>query len=56
MSKPVKLHVEKQLFVIELHSYDEDIQKEYEKFLQAEKYRELIQNYQPAIKRTSRKK
>ncbi|CAF0875575.1 unnamed protein product [Adineta ricciae] len=44
MSKPVKLHVNKQLFYIELHSYDEDLQKEYEKFLQEEKYRELIRN------------
>ena len=55
MRKSMKLHANKQSFFIELHSYDEDLQKEYEKFLQAEKYRELIQNYQPAIKRISRK-
>ncbi|CAF0998451.1 unnamed protein product [Adineta ricciae] len=56
MSKPMKLYANKQLFFIELHSYDEDLQKEYEKFLQAENYRELIQNYLPTIKRISRKK
>ncbi|UJR13486.1 hypothetical protein I4U23_000500 [Adineta vaga] len=46
--KPIKLNLNKQFFLIEFHSYDEDIQREYEKFLQAEKYRELIKNYQKA--------
>ena len=56
MEKPLKLNVNKQTMTIALRSYDEDIQREYDKFIKAEKYRELIRNHHEAMKRTSSKK
>ncbi|UJR33819.1 hypothetical protein I4U23_021243 [Adineta vaga] len=55
MEKPLKILANKSSIMIELHSYDETIQKEYEKFIKAEKYRELIKNHDTAVKRKSTK-
>ncbi|CAF1078610.1 unnamed protein product [Adineta ricciae] len=55
MEKPLKIVSNKCSVLIELHSYDEAIQKEYEKFIKAEKYRELVKNHETAVKRTSTK-
>ena len=52
LSKPLKFTVNKQSLTLELHSYDEFIQREYNKYLKAEKYRELIKNHDEAVKRT----
>ncbi|CAF1354463.1 unnamed protein product, partial [Didymodactylos carnosus] len=40
--------------IIELRSYDEEIQKEYEKFLKSEKYRELIRTHDESIKKLAK--
>ena len=56
MDKPLKISVNKQSAMIELRSYDEDMQREYEKFIKSEKYRELIKNHDAAVKRTTTKK
>lgn len=53
LEKPLKFASSKQTFIIELHSYDEYMHKEYEKSIKAEKYRELVKNHDEAIKRTS---
>ncbi|CAM4887065.1 unnamed protein product [Rotaria socialis] len=53
MEKPLKISLNKHLITIELRSYDEEIHKEYEKSIKAEKYRELIKNHDEAIKRKS---
>ncbi|CAF1242987.1 unnamed protein product [Adineta steineri] len=55
MEKPLRIILNKHSIIIELHSYDEDIHREYEKFIKAEKYRELIKNHDAAVKRTSTK-
>ncbi len=55
MENPLKIVVNKQSTMIELHSYDENIQREYEKFVKSEKYRELLKIHDAAIKRTSTK-
>ncbi|CAF1073691.1 unnamed protein product [Adineta ricciae] len=55
MEKPLKIVSNKCSVLIELHSYDEAIQKEYEKFVKAEKYRELVKNHETAVRRTSTK-
>jgi hypothetical protein len=51
IDKPLKLNLNKHSITIELQSYDENMQREYEKFIKAEKYRELIKNHDAAIKR-----
>ena len=51
MDKPLKLNSKKHSATIELHSYDETMQKEYDKFIKAEKYRVLIKNHDEAVKR-----
>ena len=56
MEKPLKIASNRQLTTIELCSYDESMQKEYEKFLKSEKYRELIKKHDAAVKRLSAKK
>jgi hypothetical protein len=56
MNKSLKLNLNQYSITIELHSYDEDIQKEYEKFIKAEKYQELIKNHDVAVKRKTPKK
>ena len=56
MEKSLKFNLNKDLVTVELHSYDEDIQREYEKFIKAEKYRELIKNHDVAVKQISSKK
>jgi len=56
MDKPLKILLNKQTTIIELQSYDENIQREYDKFIKSEKYRELIKNHETAVKRTSSKK
>jgi hypothetical protein len=56
MDKPLKILLNKQTTMIELQSYDENIQREYDKFIKSEKYRELIKNHETAVKRTSSKK
>jgi len=56
MNKPLKIISNKQSIIIELQSYDENIQREYEKYIKSEKYRELIKNHDAAVKRTSSKK
>jgi hypothetical protein len=55
MGKPLKITLNKYSVNIELQSYDENIQREYEKFVKAEKYRELIKNHDAATKRTTTK-
>ncbi|CAF3678522.1 unnamed protein product [Rotaria sp. Silwood1] len=55
MEKPFKISFNKQSITIELRSYDDNMHKEYEKSIKAEKYRELIKNHEQAIKRTSTK-
>jgi len=55
MEKPLKIVVHKHSAIIELHSYDESIQREYEKFVKSEKYRELVKNHDAAVKRKSTK-
>jgi hypothetical protein len=55
MDKPLKLDLKKQSITIELQSYDENMQKEYNKSIKAERYRELIKNHDAAVKRTSNK-
>ena len=56
MDKPLKISLNKQSAMIELQSYDENMQREYEKFIKSEKYRELIKNHDAAVKRTTTKK
>ncbi|CAF3998814.1 unnamed protein product [Rotaria magnacalcarata] len=51
MEKPLKISLNKHSTTIELRSYDEEIHKEYEKSIKAEKYRELIKNHDEAVKR-----
>ena len=55
MEQPLKILANKQTIIIELQSYDENMQREYEKFTKAEKYRELIKNHDTAVKRKSHK-
>lgn len=54
LNQPLKFLVKKQSITLELHSYDEFIQREYSKSLKAEKYRELIKNHDEAVKRTTK--
>lgn len=56
MDKPLKITSNKHSITIELNSYDESMQREYEKFIKSEKYRELIKNHDAAVKRTSSNK
>jgi hypothetical protein len=56
MDKPLKISLNKNSAMIELHSYDEDMQREYEKFIKSEKYRELIKTHDASVKRTTSKK
>ncbi|CAF1215086.1 unnamed protein product [Adineta steineri] len=56
MEKPLKFNLDNHSITIDLHSYDEDIQREYDKFIKAEKYRELIKNHDDAVKRIPIKK
>ncbi|CAF3473703.1 unnamed protein product [Rotaria sordida] len=56
MEKPLKIVLNKQSIIIEFHSYDENIHREYEKFIKSEKYRELIKNHDVAVKRKSKTK
>ena len=53
MEKPLKITVQKQSVLLELQSHDESMQREYEKFVKSEKYRELIKNHDEGKKRTS---
>ncbi len=55
MDKPLKMDFKKQSINIELQSYDENMQREYNKSIKAERYRELIKNHDTAAKRTSNK-
>jgi hypothetical protein len=55
LDKPLKINLQKQLISIELQSYDENIRREYEKSVKAEKYRELINIHDQAVKRKSTK-
>lgn len=56
LEKPLKIVMNKHSVTVELQSYDENIQREYEKFVKSEKYRELIKNHDAAVKRTSKAK
>jgi hypothetical protein len=56
IDKPLKFNLNKQSITIELHSYDENIQREYDKSVKAEKYRELLKIHDEAVKRASTKK
>jgi len=51
LDQTLKIQLKKQTISIELHSYDEHMRKEYERFLKSEKYRELIKNHERAVKR-----
>ena len=53
MENPLKMLLHKQTVPIDLISYDENMRREYEKFIKAEKYRELIKNHDEAKKRAS---
>jgi hypothetical protein len=55
MDKSLKMDLKKQSITIELQSYDENMQREYNKSIKAERYRELIKNHDTAVKRTSNK-
>jgi hypothetical protein len=55
LDKPLKFNLNKQSITVELQSYDENIQREYDKSIKAERYRELIKNHDEAVKRTSKK-
>jgi hypothetical protein len=52
MGKPLTIIVHKQTITIDLQSHDEQMQREYEKFVKSEKYRELIRNHDEAKNRT----
>ncbi|CAF4574468.1 unnamed protein product [Rotaria sp. Silwood1] len=56
MEKPLKIVLNKQSIIIELCSYDENMHREYDKFVKSEKYRELIKNHDTAVKRASKTK
>jgi hypothetical protein len=51
LDKPLKMISKKHSITIELHSYDDTMQKEYDKFIKSEKYRELLKNHDDAVKR-----
>lgn len=53
MEKPMKISSSKQTITIELHSYDDEMHKEYERSNKAEKYKELIKNHDEAIRQSS---
>jgi len=53
METPLKIISNKQSVTLEFQSYDETMQREYEKFVKSEKYRELIKIHDAAVKRTS---
>jgi hypothetical protein len=53
MEKPLKVVSNKQSVMLEFQSYDETMQREYEKFIKSEKYRELVKNHDAAVKRSS---
>jgi len=53
METPLKIVSNKQSVTLEFQSYDETMQREYEKFVKSEKYRELIKIHDAAVKRTS---
>ena len=53
MEKPLKVVSNKQSVMLEFQSYDEIMQREYEKFIKSEKYRELVKNHDAAVKRSS---
>ena len=53
MEKPLKITVQKHSALLELQSHDESMQREYEKFVKSEKYRELIKNHDEGKKRVS---
>ena len=53
MESPLKIPMNKQIILIDLISYDENMRREYEKFIKAEKYRELIKTHDEAKKRAS---
>ena len=55
IDKPLKINLNKQTIIIELQSYDENMRREYEKFIKAEKYRELIKNHEQTIKHNTTK-
>jgi len=55
LDKPLKFNLNKQSITVELQSYDENIQREYDKSVKAEKYRELLKIHDEAVKRTSTK-
>ncbi|CAF0801297.1 unnamed protein product [Didymodactylos carnosus] len=40
--------------ILELKSYDEEMQKEYEKYLKSEKYRELIRTHDESVKKSTK--
>jgi hypothetical protein len=50
LSSPLRFTHDHQSFPLELHSYDEYIQREYDKYLKAEKYKELIKQHEQAIR------
>lgn len=57
LEKPLKVFLDnKNSFIIELRSYDEYMQNEYEKSMKANHYRQLIKNHDEAIQRISKKK
>lgn len=56
MEKSLKITSNKQSIVLEFQSYDEIMQREYDKYIKSEKYRELIKTHDAAVKRSSTKK
>lgn len=56
MEKPLKITANKQSIILEFQSYDQTMQREYEKFNKSEKYRELIKTHDAAVKRAAAKK
>lgn len=53
LDKPLTVIIHKHSIALEIQSYDEYIQREYQKYLKAEKYRELIRNHDEAVKRST---
>ena len=53
LGTPLTLARRKVSIVLELQSYDDSMQREYEKYIKAEKYRELIKSHEDAVQRAS---
>ena len=53
IDKPLKINLNKQTITLDLLSYDDYMQKEYEKFIKSERYKQLLKNHDQAIHKHS---